>query len=159
MDICVGDSIEHRNLSDDINLCMDLDSGLCRSELCPLENRHTQVDGRRVNSVESSMQLKLPDQAFLLCNPHHVEGKLLKDSIIPDSIRFRKYLTVNGLTSKSKKERFVSMGSCDICKFSQTSASKKLAEHQNQQMVPMRKEPTFGSVVVSSDDAPELTLG
>ena len=50
------------------------------------------------------------------------------------------------------------MGDCNICEFSEASATHELTEHKNQQMVPMRHRPTFCSVVVLSDNAIEMPL-
>ena len=46
VDVGIGDSIENRNLRNDVNLCVDPDPGLCCTKLCPSENRHAEVDGR-----------------------------------------------------------------------------------------------------------------
>lgn len=54
--------------------------------------------------------------------------------------------------------RLLTMGGCDICKLPESSAAHQLAEHQNQHMVPMRKRPSFGPVVVLGEDSPEIPL-
>jgi hypothetical protein len=53
---------------------------------------------------------------------------------------------------------FLSMGGCYICKFPETSAAHELAEHKNQQMVPMRHRPTLGPVIVLGEYPSELPL-
>jgi hypothetical protein len=45
-----------------------------------------------------------------------------------------------------------------ISEFSQAAATHQLTEHEYQQMSPMRKRPTLGSVVVFADYSPELAL-
>ena len=45
-----------------------------------------------------------------------------------------------------------------ICKLPKASTAHELTEHQDQQMVPMRHRPTFGSVVVLGEYSPELPL-
>ncbi len=45
-----------------------------------------------------------------------------------------------------------------VCLVDGTSASNELTKHQNQQMVPVRHRPTFGSVAVLGDYSPEMPL-
>ena len=71
----IGDSVEDRYLRDDINLSMDPDTRLCASELCPSEYGHAEINSRRVDGIESSMQLELLCDASGLGNRHHVESE------------------------------------------------------------------------------------
>ena len=154
----VSDSVEHRNLCDDVNLSMDSDARLCASELSPSEYRHAEINGCRVDGIEPSMQLELLRDAFGLGNGHHEESKLLKDTMVSESIGLRQHLSVDGLMAKSEVFRLLSMGNCDICEFPEASTTHQLSEHQDQQMVPMRHGPAFGSVVVLGEYSPELPL-
>ena len=158
MYLSVGDSVEYRDLCDDVNLGVDSYSRLGRPELCPSENRKAKVDCRGVNRIESSVQFKLPGKAFRLGNSHHVKSKLFKDSIISDAVRFGKNLPVDKAFPKAEEKRFVSMGDCNICKFPKTSTSKQLPEHKNQQMVPMSKRPASCVVIVLDRQAFEESL-
>lgn len=76
------------------------------------KNRHAEVDGRGVDSIESPMQLEFSDDAFPLGNLHHIECKLLKDAVVSDGISPRKHLPIDRKTPKSKKKCFVGMSSC-----------------------------------------------
>ena len=154
----IGDSVENRNLRDDINLSMDSDARLCASELCPSEYGHTEVNSRRVDGIESSMQLELVRDASGLGNRHHVESELLKDTMVSERVGLRQYLPVDGLVAKAEVFGLLTMCNCNVCEFPQASASNELAKHQNQQMVPMRQRPAFGSVVVLGECSPELPL-
>ena len=154
----IGDSVENRNLRDDINLGMDSDARLCTSELCPSEYGHAEINSRRVDGIESTMQLELLRDASGLGNRHHVESKLLKDTIISESVGLGQHLSVDGQVAKAEMFGFLTMCDCNICEFPQASASYELAKHQNQQMVPVRHRPTLGSVVVLSEYSPELPL-
>ena len=158
MHLGCSDSVEHRNLSDDVNLGMNPDARLGSSELCPSEYGHAEVDGCGVDGIESAMQLKLLRDASGLSHGHHVESELLKDAMVSESIGLRQHLPVDGLVAKSEVFRFLSMGDSFICEFPKASATHKLAEHQNQQMVPMRHRPTFCPVVVLGEYTPELPL-
>ena len=106
VDVSIGDSIENRNLRNDVDLGVYPDSGLCRTKLCPSKNRHAEVDGRGVDGIESPMQFEFSNDAFLLGNPHHVESKLFKDVMVSDGISLREHLPVDRQTSKSKRVRF-----------------------------------------------------
>ena len=154
----VGDSIEHRNLRNDVNLSMDSDARLRASKLCPSEYGHAEVNGRGVNGIEFAMQFKLFCNASGLGNGHHVESELLKDTMVSESVGLRQHLSVDRLVAKSEVFRLLGMGGCYISEFPKASTAHKLTEHQNQQMVPMRHRPTLGPVVVFGEYAPELPL-
>ena len=158
MHVGVGDPVEHRYLRNDVNLRMNLDARLRAPELCPPKYRHTEVDGRGVDGVESAVQLKLLCNPPLLCKRYHVEGKLLKDAVVSELVGLRKHLPIGRLRAKAEEYRLSSMGNCKICKFPETATAYQLTKHQNQHVAPMRHRPTLGSVVVLGDYAPELPL-
>ena len=152
------DSIEYGNLRNDVNLCMDLDAGLGLSELRPTEYGQAKVNGRGVHGIEPAVQLKRLCDALALCNGDHVKGKLLKDAVVPEVVGPGQHLTVDGLAAEAEKERFPTMGERNICKFPQSTATLKLAEHKNQQLAPMAQRPAAGMVVVLDNKTPELPL-
>ena len=154
----IGDSVEDWNLRDDINLGMDSDARLCTPELCPSEYGHAEINSRRVNGIESSMQFELLRNASGLGNRHHVESELLKDTMVSESVGLGQHLSVDGLVAKAEVFGLLTMCDCNICEFPQASASNELAKHQNQQMVPVGHRPAFGSVVVLGEYSPELPL-
>ncbi len=154
----IGDSVENRNLRDDINLSMDPDARLCASELCPSEYGHAEINCRRVDSIESSMQLELLRDVPGLGNRHHVESELLKDTMVSESVGLGQHLSADGLVAKAEVFGLLAMCDCNVCEFPQASASNELAKHQNQQMIPVRHRPAFGPVVVLGEYTPELPL-
>lgn len=156
--LSIGDSVEHRNLCDNVNLCMDSYARLGCSELRPSKNREAEVDRCGINRIESSMQLKLTSETLRLGNRHHVESKLFKDSIISDNVRLGKNLSVDNTFPKAEEKRFVSMGDRYICKFPETSASKQLTEHKNQHVAPMSKRPSPCMIVVLDRQTFEVPL-
>jgi len=158
MHLGIGNSVEHRYLSNDVNLSMDPDTRLGAPELCPSEYGHAQVDGSGVDGIEPAVQFKLLSDASSLGHSHHVKSELLKDAMLSESIGLRQHLSVDRLVAKSEVFRLLGMGGCYICEFPKASAAHKLTEHQNQQMVPMRHRPAFGPVVVLGDNTPELPL-
>lgn len=158
MHVGIGDSVEHSNLRDDTNPSMDPDARLRAPELCPSEYRHAEVNSRRVNGIEPSMQLELLRDAFGLGNSHHVESELLKDTMVSEGIGLGHYLSVDRLVTKTEMLGLLTMCDCDICEFPQTPTPNELTEHQNQQMVPVRHRPTLSSVVVLGEYPPELPL-
>lgn len=158
MDFSVGNPIEYWNLRGDVNLRVDFNARLCASEFCPSEHRHTEINGRGVDGIEPAMQFKLLCYTLGLGNGYHMESKLLEDTLVSEKIGFRKHLPVDRFISKAEMLRLLTMGGCDICKLPESSAAHQLAEHQNQHMVPMRKRPSFGPVVVLGEDSPEIPL-
>ena len=154
----IGNSVEHGNLRNDINLGMDSDARLGAPELCPSEYGHAQVDGSGVDGIEPAVQFKLLSDASGLGHSHHVKSELLKDAMLSESIGLRQHLSVDRLVAKSEVFRLLGMGGCYICEFPKASTAHKLTEHQNQQMVPMRHRPALGPVVVLGEYSPELPL-
>jgi len=138
MHICITDSVEDRYFGGNINLSMNLDSGLRASELGPSKDRHTQIDGCGINGIKPSVEFKLFGNTFGLGNRHNIEGKLLKDSRVSEAVRFGKNTSVDGHLSKSKVKRSFCMGNSDIGKFSKTMTAYELAVHNDQQMAPIR---------------------
>ena len=104
------------------------------------------------------MQFKLLRDTFGLSNGHHMEGKFLEDTVVSEKIGLREHLPVDRLVSKTEVFGLLTMGGCNVCKLPESSAAHKLAEHQNQHVVPMRHRPAPGPVVVLDDNAPELPL-
>lgn len=137
MHICMADSIEDRYFSGNINLSMNLDAGLCASELCPSIDRHAQVDGSGINGIEPSVEFKLIGDAFGLGNRHNVKGKLLKDSRVSQAVSFGKNASVDGYLSKSQVKRSFGMSDSNISEFSKTMTAHELAIHDNQHMAPV----------------------
>lgn len=137
MHVGIGNSIENRNFCDDIHLSVDFDIRLGASEHCPSKERHTEINSHRVHSIELAVQFKLSGDSSLLCEKHHVKGKLLKDLVVPEVISLGKRTLVDGCLSESEVKRFFSMGGCYICEFSQTSATHKLSEHENEKLTPV----------------------
>ncbi len=158
MHLGIGNSVEHGNLRNDVNLSMDSDTRFRASKLCPSEYGQAEVNGRRVDSIELAMQFELFCNASGLGNRHHVESKLLKDAMLSESIGLRQHLSVDRLVAKSEVFRLLGMGGCYISEFPKASTAHKLTEHQNQQMVPMRHRPALGPVVVLGEYSPELPL-
>jgi len=134
--IYMADSVEDRYFSGNINLSMDLNAGLCASELCPSKDRHAQVDGSGINGIEPSVEFKVFGDAFDLGNRHHVKGKLLKDSRVSEAVSFGKNASVDGYLSKSQVKRSFGMSNSDICEFSKTMTTDELTAHNDQHMTP-----------------------
>ena len=158
MHLSIGNPIEHGNLRNNVNLRVDLDSGLGASELSPSEHGHAEVDGCGINGIEPAMQLELLRDTFGLGNSHHMEGKLLKDTVVSEKVGLREHLPINGQVSKAEMFGLLSMSGCNICKFPKSPTAHQLTEHQNQHVIPMRHRPATGSVVVLGEDAPKLPL-
>lgn len=137
MHICMADSVEDRYFSGNIDLSMNLDAGLCASELCPSKDRHAQVDGSGINGIEPSVEFKLFSDTFCLSNRNNVKGKLLKDSRVSEAVSFGKNASVDGYLSKSQVKRSFGMSNSDICEFSKTMTAYELTVHNDQHMTPV----------------------
>ena len=132
MHLGIGDPVEYGNLRDDVNLGMDFDTRLRTSELRPSEHGHAEIDGGGVDGVEPAMQLKLLGDTLALSNRHHIESKLLEDTVISERVRLGQHLPVDGLTAKAEVFGFFTMGNRYVCKFPEASTTHQLAKHQNQ---------------------------
>lgn len=148
VDFCISNPVEYGYLRDDIDLGVNPDTRFGTSELCPAEYRHTEVDGRGINSIEPPMQFKLLRDAFTLCQRNHIEGKLFIDTIVSEGVCFRQHLTVDRKPAESEKEGLITMRNSDIREFPETPTTKQLTKHQNLQVTPMRERPTASMIVV-----------
>jgi hypothetical protein len=137
MHICLADSEEDRYFGGNINLSMNLDAGLCASELCPSKDRHAQVDGSGINGIEPSVEFKLFGDTIGLGNRNNVKGILLKDFRVSEAVSFGKNASVDGYLSKSQVKGSFGMCNSDICEFSKTMAAYELAVHNDQHMTPV----------------------
>ena len=158
MHIGVGDTVEHRNLRDNVHLSVDLDTRLRASELRPEKERHAEVDGRGVNGIEPAVQFKLSCDPSLLSKEYHVESKLLKDAIVSEVVSLGKRALVDGCLSESEMKRLLTMSSCYICEFSQSFATHKLSKHKDEQLAPVRRSPVLGPVAGLGHKAFEIPL-
>lgn len=147
VNIGIGDSIEYGNLSNDVNLSVYLNTRLRASKLCPAKERHTEVNGSRINSIKSAMKFKLSRNPSLLCEGHHVDGKLLKDAIVSEIVSLGKRTSVDGCLPKSEMKRFLRMSGCYIREFPESAAAHKLSKHESEQMTPGGRCPFFCSIV------------
>ena len=137
MHICMADSEEDRYFGGNINLSMDLDTGLCASELCPSKNRHAQVDGSGINGIKPSVEFELFGDTFGLGNRYNVKGKFFKYSRVSKAVNFGKNASVDGYLSKSQVKRSFGMSNSDICEFSKTMTAYELTKHNDQHMTPV----------------------
>jgi len=158
MHVSIGNSVEHGNLRDDIHLRVDFDARLRTSELSPAKERHAEVDSRRVNGIESAVQLKLSCNPSLLCKEYHVESKLLKDAIVSEAVDLGKRTLFDGSLSESEMKRLLSMGGCYICEFPKSATTHKLSEHKDEKLTPVRRGLALGPVVELDHKAFEIPL-
>ena len=110
MHLGIGNPIEHGYLCNDVNLSMNPDARLGASELSPSEYGHAQVDGRGVDGIEPAMQFKLLGNSLGLSDANHVEGKLLKNSVVSEGVGSRQHLPVDGVAAKAEEYGLLCMG-------------------------------------------------
>lgn len=157
-DICAGDSVEYRNLRDNVNLRVDFNAGLGASEMSPFEHGHTQVDCSGVNRIKLPMKFELLRNPLLLCNSHHVKCELLKDSIISVGVCTGQCRAANWVDAETKAVRSFRMSSCYINEFPKAFAASKLAKHQHEKMTPRSRIPVLCFVHVLLYYTSEITL-
>lgn len=158
-DFGICDSVEYGYLSDDVNLGMDFDARLCAAKECPAEDGHAEVDGCRIDSIETSVKFEFLCDSPSLCKRHHIEGKLLEDSWLSEHIGLGKCVPDNCRCTESKVIRSFRMSCCDVCKFPKAPAPDKLSEHKHQQLIPMSKAPSQCPVVIFIKNSPKLSSG
>lgn len=138
MRIRMTDSVEDRYFSGNINLCMNLDTGLCASELCPSKDRHAQINGGGINGIEPTVEFKFFGGTFSLGNRGNKKSILLKDPRVSEAVNFGKNTSIDWNLSKAQVKRSFSMSDSDICEFSKTLITNELTVHYDQHMTPVR---------------------
>ena len=87
-----------------------------------------------------------------------MEGKLLKNAVIPEVVSLGKSTLVDRCLSKSEVKRLLSMGGCYICELPQSTTPHELSEHEDEKLAPVRRSPLLGSVVGLGRKALEVPL-
>ena len=129
------------------------------ASVCTPKNGHAEVDGCGIHSIEPSVEFKLLGDSPLLGQRYQVESKLLENPGLAEHVCLRECVPDDGLVPKSKLVAALFMCFCNIGKFAKASASNKLSENKDQQMVPMGEALVPSSVVILGDDSPEPPLG
>jgi hypothetical protein len=159
MHIRMADSVEDRDFSGDINLGMNLDTGLGTSKLRPSKDRHAQVDGSGINGIEPPMEFKLFGDASGLCHVHDVKGKLLEDSGISEVVDLGKDAPVNGDTTESQMKRSFCMSDSNVSKFSKAMTAYELTIHDDQHVTPVGWSHSGCPVIVFGYQPLEVAFG
>lgn len=158
VDSGVCDSIEDRDFSGDVDLCMDPDAGLCASEVCPKEEGHAKVNGGGVNRIKAPMQFKFLGKAPFLCKEYHKKSVFLEYMWVAEHVRFGEHVPVGGSFAEAKMVGSFSMCSSYVGEFPEGSASQQLPEYEREQMIPVGKRPFLGSVGILQHNSSELPL-
>ena len=153
-----SDSIENRNLRDDVNLCVNFDAGLCAAKACPKEKRHAEVNGGGVNGEETPMKLELFGDAPFLRKRDHIVSEFLEDTRVTEHIRLGKRVPANRGFTKTEVIATFSMGGDYIGESPESVAAYQLTEHEHKQVVPVREAPSLCLVEIPQDYSPELPL-
>ena len=133
----ICDYVEYRYLPGDGNLGMDFDARLFTAEECPAENRHTEVDGCRIDSVESSMKFKLPCDSSSLSKRYHIEGEVLEVPMLAEHVGFGKRVPDDCQVAETKQIAPFGMSHSNVCEFSECAASYRLSENEDKQVIPI----------------------
>jgi hypothetical protein len=159
MHIRIANPVEYRYFSGNIDLSMNLDARLCASEFCPSKDRHTQIDGGRVNGIEPPVKFKLLGDTLGLGDRYQVKGKFFKDFRVSKVICFGKNASVDRSLTKTQVKRSFGMSNRDIGEFSKTMTTYKLTVDNDQHMTPVRWSHTGASIFVFDYQPFEVALG
>ena len=136
MDFCFRDMNIGRYLSHNVEKCVILDSSLCFSEECPLEQTQAEVYGGGVKRIELSMQDKLPVQPLALSKIDHVVGKLFKYPVVPVGIGIGNIAELDVSAAKSEMITLILDGINDTDYFPEAVAAGKLSVHHHKKLIP-----------------------
>ena len=136
MDFCFRDMNIGWYLSHNVEKCVNLDSSLCFSEECPLEQTQAEVNGGGVKRIELSMQDKLPVQSLALSKINHVVGELFKYPVVPVGIRVGNIAELDVSAAKSEMITLILDGINDTDYFPEAVAAGKLSVHHHKKLIP-----------------------
>lgn len=125
-----------RDLRYNIIKRMHFDSSFGLAKVCPPEEIHTQVYSGRIESIESSINNKVPGNTLPLSNRDHFVGKFLKNLALPVGICFRKITSGYDRFAKAQMVRFRRMRSYYTDKFPKAFTARQLTIHHDQKLIP-----------------------
>lgn len=158
VDFGIGDSVEYGNLGDDVDLGVDFNAGLCAAEEGPTEYGHAEVDGSGIHGIEPPVELEFLGNPPSLRERYHIKGKLLEDSRFTEHIGFGECVPDHCRVPEPKLITSLGVGSSNICKFSECSASEQLSENEDKKVIPVRKTPILCPVIEFGYNSAELPL-
>lgn len=115
---------------------VNLDSSLCFSEECPLEQTQAEVYSGGVKRIELPMQDKLPVQPLALSKIDHVVGELFKYPVVPVGIRVGNIAELDVSAAKSEMITLILDGINDTDYFPEAVAAGKLSVHHHKKLIP-----------------------
>ena len=145
-------------LSHIVEKCVNLDSSLCFSEECPLEQTQAEVNSGGVKRIELSMQDKLPVQSLVLSKINHVVGEFFKYPAVPVGIGVGNIAELNVSAAKSEMVTLILDGINDADYLPEAVATRKLSVHHHKNLVPACKGLHILVSTVLLDDSIEDSL-
>lgn len=136
MNFCFRDMNIGWYLSHNVEKCVNLDSSLCFSEECSLEQTQTEVNGGGVKRIKLSMQDKLPVQSLALSKIDHVVSELFKYPVVPVGIRVGNIAELDVSAAKSEMIILILDGINDTDYFPEAVAAGKLSVHHHKKLIP-----------------------
>ena len=136
MDFCLRDMNVGRNLGNDIEQGVHLDSSLLFPEERPLEQAQAKVYGGGVKGIELPVQYELPVQPLALRKTDHVVGELLEYPVIPVGVGVGNIAELDVSAAKSEMVTLILDGVNDTDGFSKAVAAGELSEHHHKKLVP-----------------------
>ena len=158
MDFSFRDMNVGRYLSHNIEKRVNLDSSLCFSEECPLEQTQAEVYGGGVKRIELSMQDELPVQSLALSKINHVVGELFKYPVVPVGIGVGNIAELDVSAAKSEMVTLILDGINDADYFPEAVTAGKLSVHHHKKLIPACEGLHILVSTVLLDDSIEDTL-
>lgn len=140
-------------LSNNIIEGMYLNATFGLAKMGPPEKANTQIDGRRIESVETARNYKFFHNALTLCDRYHLVGKLFKNLVISVCVGLGKVAARYCSLAKSKMVGLGLVCGNDADELSKAFATCKLTKYHNQQLIPTTQRFDVFITLVSHNDA------
>ena len=140
-------------LSNNIIEGMYLNATFGLAKMGPPEKANTQIDGRRIESVETAWNYKFFHNALTLCDRYHLVSKLFKNLVISVCVGLGKVAARYCSLAKSKMVGLGLVCGNDADELSKAFATCKLTKHHNQQLIPTAQRFDVFVTLISHNDA------
>ena len=160
MHLSIRDMDECRDWSPQIQLGMHLDRGFGFAETRPREQRQTQLDGGRVDSVDGGVEILDVERlsGIELARPFdEQQGQVPIDAPVPRDVGVGERAACHG-TAETEVIELVDFRSQAVFDFAQTLAKGELGEGQCQQMIPAGQPGGFIFAFIARNNASKVAF-
>jgi hypothetical protein len=160
MYLTIRDLHKHRQGTSEVELGVDLNCGLVRTEACPRKDRQAKVDGGRVNRVDCGLNVINP-AGFVVTHfsspIDKQQRELFEYSEIPLRVGVSQGTSGNG-ASKPKVIELCLPRSQTILNIAQTLPERKQCKCESQQVIPRGERRRFIVASILGNDPSEISL-